>query len=150
MSPQATTLTPEQSAFIERCGLLLSDAGMPRSAGRVFGFLLLCEPDHQPAEAIAATLQLSAGSVSAAVTMLHNATIVSRATFAGDRRIYYHINPGYAGTIVGLRLRQVHAGVELTEAGLKISPNNPRLTSLHHVYAEFERVIRLIKPLKGE
>jgi DNA-binding transcriptional regulator GbsR (MarR family) len=146
MSQPTVILTAGQSAFIERCGLLMTDSGLPRSVGRVFGLLLICEPDHQSAEAIQALLQLSAGSVSAAVTTLQKATIVSRITFSGDRRIYYHINPTYPDTIVDLRLRQVHAGVELTEAGLKLTPGNQRLTSLRHVYSEFERVIRLIKP----
>lgn len=83
-------MSPWEDEFVEQVGLLL-DVGLPRSVSRVFAWLVVSEPQHQSAEQIRATLKLSAGSVSAAVTTLARSGIINRVTFAGERRIYYQL-----------------------------------------------------------
>jgi hypothetical protein len=39
--------TEEEREFIERSGLFYEAAGGPRTAGRILGWLLICDPPHQ-------------------------------------------------------------------------------------------------------
>jgi DNA-binding transcriptional regulator GbsR (MarR family) len=134
------------SQFIEDCGLLMADAGLARSTGRVLGLLLICKPAHQSADSIREALQLSTGSVSAAVAMLRKMSLVITRTFPGDRRLYYLIDPEYEQKILDIRISQVQRGMRLAEAGLRLRPGDSRLLSLHHLYGEFEQLMRRIKP----
>ena len=47
------TLTPQQSAFIEEMGQFLGGYGMTPMAGRMWAWLLLCDPPEQTAAEIA-------------------------------------------------------------------------------------------------
>jgi hypothetical protein len=42
--------------FADEIGLVYDDLGFPRAWGRVLGWLLVCEPDYQSAEDLAAVL----------------------------------------------------------------------------------------------
>ena len=46
----AANLTPEQSGFIEEMGQFLGGYGMTPMAGRMWAWLLLCDPPEQTAE----------------------------------------------------------------------------------------------------
>src|SRR6185295_18503044 len=85
----ATTLTPAQSDFIEEMGQFLGGYGMTPMAGRMWGWLLLCEPPEQTAAEIAEALQASRGAISGTARLLANAGLVRRATRRGDRREYF-------------------------------------------------------------
>ena len=37
----------DQQHFVEEVGLLFEHAGLPRMAGRILGWLLICDPPHQ-------------------------------------------------------------------------------------------------------
>jgi DNA-binding transcriptional regulator GbsR (MarR family) len=134
------------SQFIEDCGLLMADAGLPRSTGRVLGLLLICDPAHQSAVSIREALQLSTGSVSAAVAMLRKMSLVITRTFPGDRRLYYQIESEYEQKILDIRISQVQRGMRLAEAGLQLRPGDSRLLNLRHLYGEFEQLMRRITP----
>jgi DNA-binding transcriptional regulator GbsR (MarR family) len=135
------------ATFIADCAALMSDAGLPPSTGRVLGFLLICEPDHQSASALAKQLELSAGSVSAAVTLLQKLQMVARVAIPNDRRHYYRIDPDYERKMLDLRRSQIRRGLTLAATGLKLSPGNPRLKALQHVYSEFDTFMSDLKPL---
>lgn len=133
--------------FIEDGGSLMAESGLPRSAGRVLAWLLICEPAHQSAEAIQKQLSLSAGSVSSAVNILQKVKLLSRLNFPGDRRLYYRIDPGYEQKVLDLRLYQLRQGIHLVESGLRIRPGDPRLLVLQHLYTELNTAMRRIEPL---
>jgi len=58
----AAALTPAQSRFIEEMGQFLGGYGMTPMAGRMWGWLLLCEPPEQTAAEIAEALDSMLGS----------------------------------------------------------------------------------------
>lgn len=80
-------------AYVERVGLWADSAGMPRSVGRVLGWLLVCDPPEASAQDIAEGLEASAGSVSAAIRMLTNTGMAERVAVPGDRRLYVRMSP---------------------------------------------------------
>jgi hypothetical protein len=86
-------LTHEQSAFIEEMGQFLGGYGMTPMAGRMWGWLLLCDPPEQTAAEIADALGASRGSISGTARILVQAGFIRRTTKRGDRREYFSSPP---------------------------------------------------------
>src|SRR6478736_9299982 len=86
-------LTPAQSRFIEEMGQFLGGYGMTPMAGRMWGWLLLCEPPEQTAAEIAEALQASRGAISGTARILTQAGFIRRTTKRGDRREYFSSPP---------------------------------------------------------
>jgi hypothetical protein len=93
MQPMPTALTPAQSAFIEEMGQFLGGYGMTPMAGRMWGWLLLCDPPEQTAAQIADALGASRGAISGTARILTSAGFVRRTTKRGDRREYFSSPP---------------------------------------------------------
>jgi len=82
-------MTPGESEFVEEMGQFLASLGMTPMAGRMWGWLLICEPAEQTAAEIAEALHASRGAISGTARLLANAGLVRRATRRGDRREYF-------------------------------------------------------------
>ena len=54
--------TPAELAFVEEFGRLLEEEGAPRIAGRILGWLLICEPPYQSFNDLVGVLGASKGS----------------------------------------------------------------------------------------
>ena len=78
--------------FVEDMGGLTLVAGLPRAVMRVLGWMIVCEPHDQTAGDIQRELNLSAGSVSAAVRELCDVGMLERLARPGDRRIHYRLS----------------------------------------------------------
>ena len=78
--------------FVERMGLMMEAEGMPRIAGRLFGFLLLHEQAFSLDE-LAERLQVSKASVSTNARLLEQAGVLERMSSPGDRRDFYQLGP---------------------------------------------------------
>ena len=82
-------MTPGESEFVEEMGRFLASLGMTPMAGRMWGWLLICEPTEQTAAEIADALQASRGAISGTARLLANAGLVRRSTRPADRREYF-------------------------------------------------------------
>ena len=60
-------MTDGESRFVEEMGQMLASYGMTPMAGRMWGWLLICEPAEQTASEIADALHASRGAISGAV-----------------------------------------------------------------------------------
>lgn len=86
-----TRATPSASErFIEQMGLVSQAEGAPRSAGRIFG-LLLIEGRPLPLNAIAERLQISKASASTNARLLAGRDILRLTAQPGDRQDYYEL-----------------------------------------------------------
>jgi DNA-binding transcriptional regulator GbsR (MarR family) len=135
-APATFSLSPEITAFVEEFGLLISEAGLPRSVGRVLGFLMICLPEQQTAEDLQGRLQLSAGTVSTALTLLQKMGLVQRVSVAGERKLYYRQDPACWQKLLETRLRQMNQGARLAEKGLAIRASDDRLMAMRDLYAK--------------
>ena len=77
--------------FIERMGLMTEADGLPRIAGRIFGYLLLT-PGECSLEDIASALGVSRASVSNDARRLAQMGLLERRSRPGDRRDYYSMS----------------------------------------------------------
>lgn len=149
-------MTHDEAAFVERVGQMLSGGGLPRMAGRIWGWLLICEPPQQTAAAIADALHASRGSVSGMVRLLENAGLIHRSTRPRDRREYFSIPEGAVVAVLESRLPSTIAWRQLADDGLAVLGDRPaesrqRLEELHDVYAFMERELpALLERFKAE
>jgi DNA-binding transcriptional regulator GbsR (MarR family) len=78
--------------FVDRMGLHLEADGLPRSAGRIFGYLMLAESACS-LDDLAEALQVSKASVSTNARLLEQVGILERTGEPGDRRDFYRMRP---------------------------------------------------------
>jgi DNA-binding transcriptional regulator GbsR (MarR family) len=110
--------------FIEGMGIFFEKTGFPRMAGRIWGWLLVCDPPEQTAAQIAEALQASRGSIST-MTRLLQIWGVERIGVPGKRGGCYRIKPGSF-----VKLLHTEAGMfseirSLAERGLEALENEP-------------------------
>jgi len=87
---------------VEEFGLLYEELGGTRMAGRVSGWLLLCDPPVQSLTQIADTLGVSKAAVSTAARSLLQAGVVERVSEPGARGDFYRALPGPMETVLGV------------------------------------------------
>jgi DNA-binding transcriptional regulator GbsR (MarR family) len=78
---------------VEELGVFFERSGWSPMAGRVFAYLLMCEPPHKDFFEIQEFLKASKSTVSNALNALEKEGIVDYLTFSGDRRRYFRVNP---------------------------------------------------------
>lgn len=83
--------SPQQHDFVERVARWWESISGSRSAGRIVGWLMICDPPHRSAPQLIDDLELSSGSVSTQTTVLEHVGFVERVTFPGDRASYYRL-----------------------------------------------------------
>jgi DNA-binding transcriptional regulator GbsR (MarR family) len=90
--------------FIERIGIMWENEGLPRIAGRIFGFLFL-QAEPCSLDDMAAALGVSKASVSTDARRLEQLGLLERSGRPGDRRDYYQIAPDAAVRTLSMKLR---------------------------------------------
>ena len=136
----------EMKQFIEDMGILFEDMALPRMAGRIFGWLLMCEPPHQSAEELASIVGASKGSISSMTRLLIQSGVVERMGLPGKRGTYYRIKPGSWSKLMRARMVHLKALRELAERGLALMAGKDpklrqRLQELRDLYAFLEQEI---------
>ncbi len=138
-----TELSDPLTAFVEEVALFFDQAGMPRIAGRILGYLLVCDPPYRSATQLSEELGASKGSVSTMVRMLRNTGLVEPAPVPGERATYLRIrDDGFEG-VFEQQIRQVSAFGALATKGLGLlgdaDPERTyRLRTLAAIYGFYE------------
>lgn len=78
--------------FVERMGMHLEADGLSRSAGRIFGYVMLAETACSLDE-LAEALQVSKASISTNARLLERVGLLERTCEPGDRRDFYRMRP---------------------------------------------------------
>ncbi len=133
----------EAKHFIEDIGLFFEQMGMPRTAGRILGVLLIADPPAQSITDIADTLMTSKSSVSTMARLLVEDGLIERVASPVPRRDYYRFKPGgwilYMRRWLGL-MSELH---RITERGLRLLGDKPpamqeRLQEAHDLFSLVE------------
>jgi DNA-binding transcriptional regulator GbsR (MarR family) len=139
----------EQPHFIEEVGLSFEMVGLPRMAGRIFGWLLISNPPHQSPGELAEILQASKGSISTMTRLLLQIGLIERISLPGQRRDYFRIKPNAWSELTKQRMVQITAFRQLAERGLKMMKGEDaqllqRLEEMRDIHAFFEQELPLI------
>ena len=142
-------MTPGESQFMEEMGQVLAAYGMTPMAGRMWAWLLICEPPEQTAAEIADALGASRGAISGTARILASAGFIKRATRRGDRREYFSAPPEALESMLGSATQVYRQLREMSERGLRAIAHRPveeqqRLQEFHDVLGFIEREIPLV------
>jgi len=110
----------KQQRFVEEVGLFFEQRGLPRMAGRILGWLLICDPPHQTASELADALLASKGSISSMTRMLIRLGIIERTVLPGQRRDYFLIKPDAWNAVMKESLTKISEFRSLLERGLEM------------------------------
>lgn len=110
----------EKRQFTENIGMFFESQHLPRMAGRIMGWLLICVPAHQTANEIGETLEMSKGSVSTMTRLLIQMGMIEKVSRIGERREYYRILPIINGKILRSRLEEFSQLNNLVNQGLAL------------------------------
>jgi DNA-binding transcriptional regulator GbsR (MarR family) len=129
----------ELREWVERLSMLLERDGLPRMAGRIFGWLLVCDPPEQSMEELAAAVQGSKASMSTMTRLLVQSVLVEKVRHPGARRDVFRIRPGQWRQLWRARVQMLNEATDLTARGVELlegrSPEvRARLEELHHQY----------------
>ena len=113
-------------------------------AGRVVGWLLICDPPEQTFNQLAEALGASKGSISAATRFLVPGGMVQRLARPGERRDCYRVDPGAWIDLVRNQSRTYGEFQRLMDRGLDLMEGTPderqaRLRDLRDFYAWLDR-----------
>ncbi len=142
--------------YAEEVGLYFEHLGLTRMAGRILGWLMVCDPPYQTINDLAAALQASKGSISTMTRALIQMGIVERFSIPGQRRDLYRIRSGGWASVVENGIDEYGRFRRLAERGLGLlegeSPEaRVRLEDMRDVYGFFEREMPgLIEKFKQE
>jgi len=139
----------QRQRFVEEVGVLFELEGLPRMAGRIFGWLLISDPPYQsPADLIDA-LQASKASISTMTRLLLQIGVIERISRPGQRRDYFQIKPNVWSELTRKRQAQIRAFRELAEQGLRLMAGSDpklrqRLEEMHDIHTFWERELPLL------
>lgn len=106
--------------LVEELGLWFEHIGIPRMAGRVMGWLLVCDPPEQTMQQLADELQASMGSVSTMTRLLDQLGLIERTSLPGERKVRYRIRPDAWSRTWEEHLEQSRSFLAIAEKGLAI------------------------------
>jgi len=137
------TLEPRSEAFIERVAEFFARLGHQRIAGRLLGWLLICDPPHQSAAELASVSGASKASISINLRLLTTAGLVERIGVPGERRGFYRLRPGAWTQDLSSKLAQIAELRRVADSGLRLLGDVPeeksrRLRRMRDYYAFME------------
>jgi DNA-binding transcriptional regulator GbsR (MarR family) len=129
--------------FVSGFAHYLEVRGIPRAAGRIFAYLLVCEPAEQTAAQLEAATGSSRGTISSMTHVLMRMGLIERVSRRGERQAVYRTSPSTIDAVVAGAVEPTRRARELTGWGLDLMSARPaaaraRLQELHDVYQFFE------------
>jgi DNA-binding transcriptional regulator GbsR (MarR family) len=129
---------PHVTRFVEQLGRLGEGEGLPRTAGRMIG-LLIMDGGPLSIDTIAARLKVSRASVSTNGRLLESLGIVGRVTRPGDRRDYLQVSGDPCTSLLSVGVRRLYemrkAVREMNLASTKAAaPVKRRLARMERFY----------------
>jgi DNA-binding transcriptional regulator GbsR (MarR family) len=112
-------MSPEEAEFVDRLGLFMQMLGGPRTMGRVYGWLLICEPPQQSLTQLAETLSVSKASVSTVARQLSDGGMIERLP-SSTRQHLYRVTPGGFASVLNTQLSWMKLGIDAADFGLSL------------------------------
>ena len=150
----------EQEAFIEDTALMYEGAGLPRIAGRIIAYLLICQPATVTAQQLTEDLKASKASISNMTRLLLQYGLIEKTSSLGERNTFYQIRAGAWATLMEQKLAGLTLFIQIADRGLALMEDAPaaqkqRLMEMKKLYVFFEQelpelVARLRKSLAGD
>jgi DNA-binding transcriptional regulator GbsR (MarR family) len=134
----------KKTEFAEEFGIFFEKMGFPRMAGRIWGWLLVCNPPEQTAAQIAEAVNASRGSVSTMSRLLMQLWLIERVGRPGVRSGLYRIKAGGFTEVLRMKMQFTGELRKIAERGLAVIGSQPaeirhRLEEYRDLCVFFER-----------
>ena len=139
------SLSNQERSFVEEVGIVFEQTGLPRMAGRVFGWLLISEPTYQSPSELADVLMASKGSISTTVRLLIQMGLIERHIIPGERHDHFQISEDALKRTVKYGLEEeIKLFRSLAQHGLELMKNEDPvrrkwLEEMYRHYAYLEK-----------
>ncbi|MQA08593.1 MAG: transcriptional regulator [Pseudonocardiaceae bacterium] len=131
--------------------MFLAQDGVPPIAGRILGWLMICEPPEQSARQIGESIGASRASLTTNMRVLITMGFVSRRTHPGERTGYYRIVDGAWEKVVRRQIATLASFCEITTDGMDLVGSDgaraARLREAHDVFDWMAKVFDDAPPL---
>ena len=134
-----------EKCFVEEVGIVFEQTGLPRMAGRIFGWLMISDPPHQSTDELSEALLASKGSISTMTRLLIQIGLIERLSLPGIRHDYFRLRPDAWQHMIKHGLEdEINMVRQLAEHGLELLTDKTPLTrkwleEMHDVYTFLER-----------
>ncbi|MUL41949.1 transcriptional regulator [Streptomonospora sp. PA3] len=139
--------SPEQGealAWVERVATVLSADGIPPIAGRIMGWLMICDPPEQSAGEISAAIGASRASLTTNIRMLTTMELVTRRTRPGERTVYYRVDDDAWYRVVQRQIAGVASYVEVAREGMDLlGPDSARAARVRESYEVLSWLVKV-------
>lgn len=143
---------------VDEFGTLMADSGMPRTSGRVMGWLLVCNPPEQTTSQLVEALHASKASISQATQLLAGVGLITKKHRRGSRELVYEMTSGVWERGFESKRGLLDDFRNLAEEGLSLVGETPeerdRLLEVRDMYAfatdEYGKMLEKWKATKGE
>ena len=146
----------EEKHFVEDISFYFEQMGLPRTAGRVLGVLLISDPPAQSLTDLCALLDASKSSVSTTTRLLVEMDLIERVPSPVPRQVYFQFKPGGWAVFVRQRLRLWASLHQIAEHGLDLLQDRDpalrdRLQEAHDMFSLIEEELpMLLKRIEEE
>jgi DNA-binding transcriptional regulator GbsR (MarR family) len=135
--------------WVERVAMYLARDGVPPIAGRVLGWLMVCDPPEQSAGQISEAIGASRASLTSNLRLLTGMGFLSRRTRPGERTVYYRMAEDAWAIVVRRQIASITSFMDITRDGLTLTgPGNDRVRQAHATFAWMAKVFDNAPPLE--
>jgi DNA-binding transcriptional regulator GbsR (MarR family) len=133
----------DEKHFVEDISLYFEQMGLPRTAGRVLGVLLISDPPAQSLTDLCTLVHASKSAISTTTRLLVEMDLIVRVPSPMPRQICFSFRPGGWAVFVRQRLKLWASLHEITERGLDLLQGKDpalrdRLEEAHDMFSLIE------------
>jgi DNA-binding MarR family transcriptional regulator len=140
--------------WVERVAKYCADQdGIPLIAGRVLGWLMICDPPEQSAGQIATAIGASRASLTTNLRLLGSVGFLRQVTRPADRTIYYRVADDAWETVVRRQIASLSSLGDIMRDGLTLTGRSARrstrVRTAHEVFRWLDQVFADAPALPG-
>ncbi|MGI5158538.1 GbsR/MarR family transcriptional regulator [Microbispora sp. CA-102843] len=125
--------------WVERIAMYLARDGVPPIAGRVLGWLMICDPPEQSAGQISDAIGASRASLTSNLRLLTGMGFLTSRTRRGERTVYYRMAEDAWAIVVRRQVAGITAFLDITRDGLALTGHDEdRSGRVRQAHATFE------------
>ncbi|WP_433432102.1 GbsR/MarR family transcriptional regulator [Nonomuraea sp. CA-141351] len=125
--------------WVERIAMYLARDGVPPIAGRVLGWLMVCDPPEQSAGQISEAIGASRASLTSNLRLLTGMGFLTWRTRPGERTVYYWMAEDAWGVVVRRQIASITSFLDIARDGLGlVGPDDDRAARVRQAHATFE------------
>jgi len=140
--------------WVEQVAMYLARDGVPPIAGRILGWLMVCDPPEQSAAQISTAVGASRASLTMNLRLLTGMGFLTWRTRPGDRTMYYRMADDAWQAVVRRQIAGIASFLDITGRGLDLlgpeADEAARIRQAHATFAWMAKVFDNAPPIESE